>query len=197
MSETIVSFILGIISGAISPILYWTYKNHISLPKIEFSENITKNIYDDSSIGFIYIWKNTGKRRIIDISVEANIKIPGLVKYNPNLKQIISFETKAQKKFVTEVGKARSSRLIVDEYSLKRNKILVNHLKIRIDSEINIETLFELSPDAEITINILGNDEKTGIRKVFESPIYTKESIIEGVFNRETLYVENPIRSAE
>ena len=69
MSEIVVPFILGIISGAISPVLYWTYKNHISLPRIEFGEGIATNTYDDGSIGFIYIWKNIGKRRIGAVAV--------------------------------------------------------------------------------------------------------------------------------
>lgn len=184
-------FLFGILAGVFVSILTHLYKVKISPPKLIFGEEICRTTYADQTIGFKYIYKNSGKRRLIDVSIKAHIKLPGLSKQNPKLNQIIRFNTDNHDRFIINPGKEISNKLIINTESIRNNKFISLSLKSKIDAdeEITIEDLFELSPQAKIQIFVMGNDELTGLRKAFESKEYTKNSITNGIFDRKTLVV--------
>ena len=135
-------FLLGILSGVITTFGFWAYKAHISPPDITFGNNISKRTYDDGTVGFIYIYKNTGERRIIDVSIKTVIKIPELTKYNPSLRQVLTFDTENQDRPVIEVGRPRANQLIVNMDSLKKNKDLVASLNKGKGSVLTFQHLY-------------------------------------------------------
>lgn len=186
-------FVLGIIAGLITSFAIYIYKVKFRPPSLEFGNELSRTVYADETIGFKYIYKNSGKGKLVDVSMKALIKIPGQVASNDKLKQVIRFNTNNHDRFVVDLNKVISNKLIIDMQSLSNNKTISFVLKDKLASneDINIDTLLELSPDCTIQIFVLGNDEVTGLRRVFESKEYTKNCIRNGSFNRETMVVSN------
>lgn len=184
-------FLLGILAGLLTMLAANFYKTKITPPRLVFGGEICRQTYSDGSIGFKYIYKNIGERRLIDVAMKAIITIPEMVPDNLTLKQVIRFDMENHHRFVVDADKEISNKLMIDENSLKANKILSALLEQEMlrGDDITIDVIRQLSNNIEIQISILGTDELTGIRKVFESKRYTTADIRNGVFDRKTLVV--------
>ena len=79
----ILSNILGVILGALGSFFVWYYLYRCLVPKIEFSNRISKIIRRDEPI-YRVKFNNLAKRNVIDLSITASLNILGLFEAQPN-----------------------------------------------------------------------------------------------------------------
>lgn len=208
MQSHIISFLLGIICSFI----VWGVLNFLIVPKVKFSENIGKIESKRFKSGIEYRFKieNSGRRSIIDIKLQANIKIRGLRDDFPNNWTIKSIPLSRQE--IVELISVKKQRKINKKAKKKYGKnfvrqplgkrvIYFNISKIDLSfsnfpkkisdntESIILEDLFNLDSKAELVISGYGYDDFSGTKKSIKSKTYKIEDIKEGKFERDTLKI--------
>lgn len=191
LEENAMSFVLGVLAGFITTVLLWLFKNNFFPPNIEFGEDISKVINHDGKNKYVFIFKNKGHRRLIDITVKAVIRVPGIVPWDSNLTQTFYAKTTADNKFIldTSIPITASILLEISEDIFDSHLLPDNIKELIINRDRTLENLFSLHSDSCVKIYILGNDQVTGVRKVFESKEYFINDIKTGVFDRVKMVV--------
>jgi len=186
-------FLLGVVSGLISTLIFWIIKNKISPPKVHFGEDISRITYSSGENGYIIIYKNTGHRKLIDISLKVIVRIPGIVVWDKSLTQTFHLNTTSDKKFLLDKNIPTTTRITLENSdNLLISGLISKEIKNKIEEKnFALDELLKLSPKSYVSIFILGNDEVTGVRKVFESKKYSINDIRDGKFNRDTMSIKS------
>lgn len=184
-------FLLGVVSGLITTIFFWLIKNKITPPKVEFGNDISRITYPSGNVGYIIILKNIGHRRLIDISLKVIIYIPEIVTWDKSLTQKFNLKTSSDDKILLEKAIPITTRIILEESNdLLNSGLIPANIKNTItEKQYALDELLKLSPKSYLRIFLLGNDEVTGVRKVFESGKYSLANIKDGKFNRKTMLI--------
>ncbi len=62
------NIIIGVATGLVSSFLVWWFLFHFLVPKINFSEKISKSIENDKPI-YKFKFENAGSRKLIDLQI--------------------------------------------------------------------------------------------------------------------------------
>lgn len=188
MTEQIFFTIVGAALGFFLSIFFWWYWNHRIVPRIEFSEQISRRPYERSPGGWLFRvkFKNTGRRRAIDVNILCRIGI-----YELGAKKTWNwYEIKTNAERIPSI-KPGGNRLVImrpeETEDFKRNSFPKEIRELFASGKLTIEHLLALGTKAKITVHVFAYDEFSGARKLYTSPGYTKESVLEGVFRGLTL----------
>ena len=177
----------GIVSGITTVLILWGWKNYLFIPKVFFGHDICKIDYGTDTNGYAFIFQNTGRRHILDFKVNASLYLPGILPWDTNISRKFTIPT-AINRFILK-GNPVSTRFRFEECAeLFSCQHIPSTLKLDIQRKKDaLEKIFAFCPRAYLIVYIMGYDEQTGIRKVFESKPYRREDIKCGTFDRKSL----------
>ena len=196
MSEML-SFILGLFVGLCTNLVSWWILSRYIVPKVEFSPSIAKiesaiNEHDSSGVRYRFKFQNAGRRGIIDVELEATLRIEKLQQRDSVQVIPLALSAEGEKKahiiclqpvkpenkaarvwsfYINSVEQFRTNTVFPDEF---RKKATARMLKL--------EDVLSLGERAWIQVSIFGYDEFSGARKLFLSKDYTGTDIKEGPF---------------
>ncbi len=212
----LINFFLGLAVGIATNLFSWWLLFHGIVPKVRFSQYISKTPYADTGhdkSGYRYRVKfeNSGRRAIIDMDVMARLRIKGLdphkglwhtflVPLSPDgniyfrIPRLMPIGTASR--FGTKI-RLHSARPI--------NRFHINSAFEHLDrppypreirkkakqGTLLLEDLLNLGSEATLEVEAFGYDEFSGTRKLFVSKLYTAEDIKEGHFEIDGLGIES------
>ena len=185
---------LSVPIGVFCSFVTWWILNYRIIPKIKFSDDISR-IDEDSKSFYRFKFENCSKRRILDSEIIVKLRIKGL-KYSTNWEVIylpidndripIIKSIKKEKKKIREVP-----RLELGLIDKKYFRFLPNTIKRKIQNDtITLEELMNLGSESQLILFVTGFDEISGARKTFESKPYKVGDIKKGKFNNFELNVK-------
>lgn len=183
---------LGFILGVLSSSVVWWITTHLIVPRIKFSNDISKLETEHSSTGYHYRVKieNTGRRGIIDLEIFIIYRVKGLSIRVPGNWYIVYMEPSSRR--IPKLGKGMN-RLISfypeNTEDFKKSYYPVDIQKAANDKTLTLEQLMKIGEKSKIMIVVFGYDELSGSRKVFESKLYKKEDIKFGFFEKNGMSV--------
>ncbi len=184
MIEVFLGTFLGILLGVASSMLSWFILFHVIVPKIRFSNFISRTAKPDSA-GCHRYWlkfENYGRRGIVDVEFICQLRIKGLRPREKTSWRL--FYPKIQYRrlpFFPSILKGGLRQLIeiipVFE-DLDSERSLPNNLReIYAKGNLLLEDLLSAGDKAELRIFTYGYDSFSGTRKAFQSPAYNLECI--------------------
>ena len=190
-------FIIGFLAGIVTNLLVWWALFHVIVPKIQFSPFISKlptTVPDSDNSGFRYRFKmrNGGRRGIIDVELNATLRIEGLTK-RKNFELIgIPLTTDGERRARINrlprvrpgVKAARVYRLYINSVEeLSNRSIYPEHIRRKAEERaLTLEDLLVLGDEAYLQIAAFGYDEFSGARKLFLSKYYMLSHVKTGEF---------------
>lgn len=182
--ELLLSFLLGVAASA----LFWWVQNHYVVPRVVFSDGISKQRTDDSPSGVRYRIKlvNNGKRRAIDLEVIARLRIKGLRPEFPGNWEVIDLAM-----YVDRQPFVSPSRNFVARFYPEGTEKFASSLfpQAIIDKKrqrlLTLEDVMQLGNNADLMLVVFCYDEFSGARKMFHTRRFTREDIVELPFRTE------------
>lgn len=167
---------LGAFIGLTLSVLFWYYRTHILTPRVTFDKTVRK-FRGPIGIRYTIGYKNTGRRRIIDIRTVVRFTVLNID--CRNIRQNVNIITNAD--FVPTLG-ADTRKIIVlheenDQIEVGSKVISLVGSQIRLAK--SFEELLELYSDCYIRIYVFGYDAVSGSRKMFRSDKITQKDIRE------------------
>jgi len=187
------NIIIGVITGLISSFLVWWFLFHFLVPKIKFSEKISKT-KENGKPTYKFKFENAGSRKLIDLQINIRFRVKGL-ENDPNWKVIsipFSKDKNQQIPFLNPAKDKNAIRelrpLLITDAQFKDN-FPTNIVEKFENQTPSLEDLFELGTEQRLQINIFCYDEFSGTRKLFSSKNYEKNDIVEGKFDKNSLNI--------
>ena len=189
----ILSNILGIIFGAFGSFCAWYYLYRFLVPKIEFSNKISKIVRRGEPI-YRVKFNNLAKRNVIDLSVIASLNIQDLFDDQPNNWK--DLYVKLNLNYIPILKTSTAGGLIANLYinhteEFSRYPFPQDISDKYYNKMLSLEEIFDIGNKVELSFIIMGYDEFSGSRKMFESKIYNKEDIAEKLFEPNSLGFKN------
>lgn len=195
MIAALLSILIGIPFGILSSLIAWWILFYIFVPKVQFSNFISKVRTDETKCGFKYriAFHNSGRRNVIDAEVYVKLRIIGLKPEYPNNSNVFALplgynhipKIRPEKRGIKHI--IRLDVIKIDELT---NSTFPDHIRQNFEENHKLlEDLMALGTDTTLQIFIFGYDEFSGTRKVFESKLYKASDIVCGRFARKSLQV--------
>ena len=189
--------IICLITGIICSYFVWWFLWRVIVPKISFSEKISKIPQEANAGHYVYRikYRNSGSRNIVDVNVIIRLSIKGLFKNRKGTWKIIHLETESESKFKPILKpKKKGGNLIVLDINntpfFSETIVPENIREKHKDKTLTLEDVFEISDRVKLEIVIMGYDEFSGARKVFTSKEYTTSDIGNKIFEANSLELE-------
>lgn len=202
MEGLLISNILGFVVGLLVSFVFWLFFSRVLVPKIGFSDSISKRVSRGSN-GYDYRvrFKNIGRRGIISVECIARFIVDWegngtwtavYIPMNPDgarkteLPKIAPAEkapgnggTRTMFLYPNLVQEFRSGLRYPEEFRAKA-----------IAGTLELEDMFQLGADAELKVYVFGYDEFSGARKLYESKYYKLPDIKLGEFENRGLEIK-------
>lgn len=195
------AMLIGIPIGIVCSLFAWWLLFHGIVPKLRFSDYISKQESKENTGRFRYRVKfeNYGRRRIVNLEVSVCLNIKGLSEESPQTWDVVNLKLKSPPihAFLDPIRKEGIRRFVIldingtDDFSHKifsetiRKKYQVRQLKL--------EDLLRIGNETSVRVSIMGDDAYSGSRKLFQSKKYIIEDIKEGSFQLNSLKMQEPI----
>ncbi len=194
--ETLIVSLISLFIGIISSYISWWILFKIIVPKIKFSDKISK-IPSESSKGFGYRVKyhNCGRRNIIDITINIRLRIKGLFKDRKMTWKVIYLETEPEMKAKPLIKPSKEGGNLVyinvNDTKYFSNPIFPIAIRDKHNKrELLLEDILKLGDERKLEIILSGYDEFSGARKVFISKSYYIDDIVTAKFLEKSLEID-------
>lgn len=205
MYNSILINIINVLTGVVSSYIVWYLTFKILVPKIHFSNKISRVSTTENNSKYKYRFKfeNCGHRDIIDLEIIVKLRIKGLSVNFPENWHVIYLPTSTldykNVAIVRPISK-KGLRVVLEiktyESDYFKDMIFPSDIRTLAETKsLTLEDVMNLGKDSELQIFIFGTDEFSGSKKFFESKIYKYSTspeycdIIEGKFERGSLNV--------
>jgi hypothetical protein len=180
----------GGIVGFITSFLVWWFTTRKIVPKIRFSDKISKMPDDNNPSGYTYKvrFKNIGTRDIIDISIYGLLRIKGLCKYDKELLQVIKLPIGVNNHILISPCEKKDNKGIrqcqikihdCDRFARPLYGDEIN--KLVAEGKLTLEKVLSLGTYSELKFVLIGTDRYSGARKYIESDkLYNIDDIVDG-----------------
>lgn len=197
-NQLLIGIIIGIITGGISSYGVWYYVVHILVPKIKFSDHISKTIGSNGNPVYKIKFENCGKRKAIDLQINTRFRVKGLVTNAPHIWKVAyipySHDRREQIPFLSPVEKKQNAMretipLLLNEAAFNQN-IYPEEIRDAYNNQsLTLENLFAMGTIQKLQVNVFCFDEFSGSRKLFTSKVYSLDDIKSGPFERTSLKI--------
>ena len=193
-----VSLVIGFLIGIVSSFLVWWFVLRILVPKISFSESISKTKTKEEKSGYRYRLKieNSGRRGIIDVDLVCKLRLKGVYPGDGSNWQVVTIPVR--NKWYIRIRPTRKNKLR-EVVRLEMDKVKIDNFDKDIYPEeirqkcregtLLLEDLLSLGTERTFWLVLMGYDEFSGSRKVFISKSYDLAHIKLGKFDPNGLEV--------
>jgi len=199
MNINVVNFLISSVTGVGASFLVWWITFKLLVPKLRFSENISESETEENPSGFRYRFKfeNTGCRNIIDIEIIVKLRIRGLDNKRPQNWEVIYLPTSTldyKKVSIVRPASKGGLRMLLEikTYACDyfQNNMFSSFIIERSKNKmITLEDVMALGTESELQVMAIGTDEFSGAKKFFNSNIFHRQSIVSGLFDRNSLRI--------
>lgn len=188
----ILTNIIGFLLGAAGSFFVWAYLYRFIVPKIEFSDKISKIVRRGEPI-YRVKFNNLSKRNVIDLSITASLHILGLFEGQPNNWKDIY--VKLNLNYIPVLKTTTRGGLLANLYinhtdDFSRYPFPKDISEKYEEGSLTLEDIFEIGKKVELSFIIMGYDEFSGARKMFQSKVYCKDDIIDQIFEPYSLKIK-------
>lgn len=189
MASYLLNNFVGLLLGIAGSLLAWWILFHCIVPKIQFSDSLSKLPTTDENCGWKYRFKiqNIGKRDLLDTQILARLSILGLQFPNSWSVVKIPLDWTALRDEIPRISKRqnRVCRIFFNRArELQDSAIFPEDIRAKAaDNSLLLEELLALGSKASVRIYVFGYDEFSGSRKLFVSKPYRITDIKEGSYS--------------
>lgn len=173
MIEVFAGFFLGIIAS----FFVWYVNYHWVIPSVKFSSDISRRQLSNNHSFYQVAFKNTGRRKILDIDVLVRIGVKGYK--NAEGWGYHAIRTNASK--VPYLSPEQENRRLVRIFDTRKEIEFVDLPSESISKGIKgcptLEDVLKLGEDASVQVHIFGYDSFSGTRRHFVSKNYKRGDI--------------------
>ncbi len=191
----VASNFIGFLIGAGSSFIVWYYLFRKVVPKIEFSDKVSRILREDSPPKHNYRikYQNKGKRTVIDVEIKVKLRVKGLFKNRPSTWHTVSIPTA---RYEIPILKPQNYGGQIVNFGITECDFFTGNL---VDEEIKnkyqnktltLEDVLNIGKQNELSVIISGFDEFSGARKIFVSKFYRITDIEAGQFHKDTLQIK-------
>lgn len=189
--ESVLTTIIGLLGGVVFSALFWYAITHLIVPKIAFSEQITKRFTVDRKPVYELRVSNASRRRaIVDLSVTVLLITTGL-KMFPGSRgtTTIVLPVSHYAHNILRLRPHKGFRVIRLDLDKTFRTADEHHRRTfsldqyNLTNEDPLEYLLSQGENSSLVVEMLGFDEWSGARKYFKSSSYRIEDIVHGQFD--------------
>lgn len=159
IATLVISLIVGIVSGLIASYLFLFHFLKNKVPKINISENISKDVYDNE-LNYFFKFINVTDSETFDVRIEATLYKPFGDKSGKNLR---GKDINLVDDFASFVAKEKNT----DTHNLHA---------MRVRTTDNLEELW-IDESSFIRLTVIAKHALSGFNKVFYKDFYSKDCI--------------------
>lgn len=199
-SDLIINTLISALTGVGASFFAWWISITRFVPKVNFADKIAKMKTNENLSGIRYRFKfeNAGLRNIIDLEIIVRLRIKGLRENLPENNEIVYLSTSSleyKKVAILRPVKKNNKRAVLEikvyDCSYFEKNIFTEKIqKLAKEKKLTLEDIFSSYENVDLQILILGYDSFSGVRKYFESKLYTKADISLGTFSKTGLEFE-------
>lgn len=189
--ESMLTTVIGLLGGVALSALFWYFITHLIVPRLAFSEQITKRFTVDRRPVYELRVTNASRRRaVVDLSVTVLVISTGLKMY-PGSRgtTTIVLPVSHYAHNILRLRPRKGFRVIRLDLDKTFRTADEHHRRTfsldKYDSESKnaLEYLLSQGENGSLVVEMLGYDEWSGSRKYFQSPSYRIEDIVHGQFD--------------
>jgi len=185
------STIIGLAGGIALSILFWFLTTHLIVPRVRFSDRISKRFAPDGTPSYeIRVINRSRFRGVIDLSTSSVVRCDGLTMFQHSTRvPALLFCIPTTFTNIVKLRPRDGFRVIrLDLDGAFADASTHYRRAFRLDvfdpaATGPLEYVLTRGDDAYLRVEVLGNDEWTGVRKYFCSPKYTMADIVHGEFD--------------
>ena len=192
MRDTL-SSIVGLVGGVTLSVTFWYVTRHVLVPKVEFSQKISKRFAADGTAAYEFQLRNRSRYRgVVDVQftaklVSSNVAMWNYWKGDGRIGAPIPMEIR-DVPFLSRKDGFRIIRLDLQQFfetvsSHYRRALVLENLNI--NSPELLESLLKVGDDTFLILEALAYDSWSGSRKYYRSPAYRIDDIVNGRFTKE------------
>jgi hypothetical protein len=195
--ELLVGIFIGLISGGVSSFIVWFIVYHVLVPRIEFSDHISKITGHDGEPVYRIKFENCGRRPAIDIRI--NIRYGVKRTQNKHHRWIVTYipfskDRREQIPFLNPVDKNKKGMrevipLLINDTTFDENTFPEDIRERYEVGKLRLEDLFAEGHEHGIQVFVFCYDSFSGTRKIFKSKVYGLSDIRPGKFEKNSLKV--------
>lgn len=208
----LIGLFAGFITGFVSSFLVWLLLTRIMVPRIRFSQAISKmpisrTKEDKSGIRYRFKIENAGRRDAIDVEIIARLSVRGRRSKTWNYLYIPLSPDGDNSYRIPRLLPARKNkagrRKIMFLYTNSRDTLrdwsaFPKELRIKSRTKrLLLEELMRAGDKSKIEIHAFAYDAFSGARKLFDSKAYTLDDIRGGPFGRRSLELADSTKVAK
>ena len=180
----------GLVGGFIVSVAWWYLLTHRLTPAVRFGEQISVLEGPGGTPRYrIKILNTHRKRRVIDCSVYAALRFPGVRMYDQAPENLNSVKLDLSEDYIVQIAPGNSRVIRVEAQTsiadaFARGSLILERLYPVCEQRgyLSLADILMRSEGAYVVVRILCFDEWSGSRKYFESPRYTKSDLAYGPF---------------
>jgi hypothetical protein len=190
--------IISAFTGGIASLGIWWLTTKYWVPKLNFSDKISKLTTKDNPSGKLYRFKfeNRSCWRVFDSEIIVKLRIKGIKERLPNNWEVVYLPTSTlsyEKVAIIEPVSKGQPRPILEIKTYECDYFQKPFFGKEINDKsraktLTLEDVMALGKEAELQIMIIGTSEFSGARK-FQLKTYKKEDIVEGCFGKNSLKI--------
>ena len=178
---------LGLLGGLALSALFWWIMNHIMVPDLQFSPEVSRSKagFIQSGIRYQIAMKNCGRRDSYNIKCRVRLRIVDILQNGGTLPDFVLVAVSSNEFFI--LGKGVMFRVTprVDLTEGFSDELYPSSIRRKFaDGLLTLDDIFEEYTDVRIFVEAIGTDRFSGGAKYFRSKEYTKHDIRNGVFWR-------------
>lgn len=186
-AEIALSVALGLATSFV--FFYWQF--HLVVPRVRFSDKISKLPAGDVGNRYRVKYENCGSRAMIEVTLMARLRVKGVRK---DLPLNWGVATIPMESITPRVASVKTSHIRhVPELELWKTEFdrtfpgdVVEHTH---NGTMTLEELLSCGTSSELRVYLFAYDEFSGARKVFESKVYGVADVVEGAFEPYSLEI--------
>ncbi|MBT8112812.1 MAG: hypothetical protein KJO47_03945, partial [Gammaproteobacteria bacterium] len=162
------------------------------VPIIEFAEEVSRRpiAYDRQTTRHQFAFKNTGARPIINVRLKARLRIKDPRKRGSNVLNYYDIALSNNELFELKPDDRVAMSLDFHNSTSLNDRLLDPNIIKKLVAEIlTLDDVLDCYPDAVFYIQVIGTDIYSHATKVFQSKLYARADIRNGVFEAKSLNI--------
>ncbi len=183
---------LSVVLGLATSFAFFYWQFHIAVPRVRFSEKISKLPLDDGGYRYRIKYENPGRRAMLEVTLVARLRVPGI---RAGRHANIGIATIPMEGLTPRVPALREKTLRpTPELELQKTEFDRTFPRDLVERAhrggVSLEELLTFRTGVELFIYLFAFDEFSGSRTMFESKRYNVADIAEGEYVATSLEIE-------